>query len=248
MEIITVCNQKGGTAKTSTALSLGAGLVISGKRVLLIDMDSQRDLSKSLGIIDKDLEYTSDYIVNGKSIKKTIMKLENGIHIVPGSYKLTGSQIGLTKVDILKRAVWDINYFYDYLIIDTAPSLSILSVNAILVCNTIIICFVPEYLPFTGIKDLNDTINMLKDKYNINPRIKILITMYDQRKLLHKKAVESIRKHFKKDVFNTMIRTCVSIAEAPGYFKTIYDYSPDSHASQDYKALTKEILKLKEKK
>jgi len=243
LKVITVCTQKGGTAKTTTAISLGAGLVRAGKRVLLLDLDSSRDLTKSMGIFNNNLEYTSDYVINGKSIKKAIIKLDNGLHIVPGSNKLIGTIIGLKKTDLLNHAVNDIRYNYDYMIIDTAPSISVLTIGSLKVSDLILLCFQPEYLPLTGIKDLIDIIDTQKEKYRINPKIKILVTMYDQRKLLHKEAVKSIKKHFKSDVLKTLIRTCVSLAEAPSHFKTIYEYSPLSHASQDYQALTEEILK-----
>ena len=240
--IITIANQKGGQAKTTSVINIGAGLTRLDKRILLVDLDSQTNLSTSLGITEENSEYMINDVMGKKAnIKKAIIRLDNGMSIIPASHKLTGTSMNLKKSDVLKELLKDIKNNYDFVIIDTQPSLSILTVNALVTSNEIWITFQPEYLAMTGIKDLLSTIELLKDRFGIDPEIRIIITMYDSRKLLHKEAMESIRKNF-KNVFKTMIRTNVSLAEAPSHNKNIFEYEPNSHGAIDYMNLCKEIL------
>ena len=241
--IITIANQKGGQAKTTSAINIGAGLTRLNKKILLIDLDSQTNLSTGLGIIEENTEYTINDVINKKAnIKKATLKLESGMSIIPASHQLTRTSMVLKKSDVLKELLKDIKNDYDFVIIDTQPSLSILTVNALAASNEIWITFQPEYLAMTGIKDLLNTIELLKDRFGIDPEIRIIITLYDNRKLLHKEAVESIKKHF-KNVFKTMIRTNVSLAEAPSHSKDIFEYKSNSHGAMDYMKLCKEILR-----
>lgn len=241
--IIAIANQKGGQAKTTSAINIGAGLTRLNKKILLIDLDSQTDLSTSLGIIEDNTNYTINDVIGKKaSIKKAIIKLDSEMSIIPASHRLTGTSMNLKKSDVLKGLLEDIKNNYDFVIIDTQPSLSILTVNALVTSNEIWITFQPEYLAMTGIKDLLNTIELLKDKFGIDPEIRIIITMYDSRKLLHKEAIESIRKHF-KNIFKTIIRTNVSLAESPSHNLDIFSYKPNSHGAIDYMNLCKEILR-----
>lgn len=185
--IITIANQKGGQAKTTSAINIGADLTRLDKRILLIDLDSQTALSTSLGVAEENIKYTVNDVINKKvNIKKASIRLDSGMSIIPASHKLTGTSMNLKKSDVLKELLKDIKNNYDFIIIDTQPSLSILTVNALTTSNEIWITFQPEYLAMTGIKDLLNTIELLKDKFGIDPEIRIIITMYDSRKLLHK--------------------------------------------------------------
>ncbi|MBA7494315.1 Sporulation initiation inhibitor protein Soj [subsurface metagenome] len=241
--IVTIANQKGGQAKTTSVINIGAGLTRLNKKILLIDLDSQTDLSTSLGIAEENIEYTINDVINKKiNIKKAIIRLDNRISIIPASHRLTETSMNLKKSDVLKESLKDVKNNYDFVIIDTQPSLSILTVNALATSNEIWITFQPEFLAMTGIKDLLNTIKLLKDKFGIDPEIRILITMYDSRKLLHREATESIRKHF-KNIFKTMIRTNVSLAESPSHNLDIFNYKPNSHGAIDYMNLCKEILR-----
>jgi chromosome partitioning protein len=241
--IVTIANQKGGQAKTTSAINIGAGLTRLNKKVLLVDLDSQTDLSTSLGIAEENIGHTINDVIGKKiNIKKAIIRLNNGMSIIPASHRLTETSMNLKKSDVLKEPLKDIENDYDFVIIDTQPSLSILTVNALTTSNEIWITFQPEFLAMTGIKDLLNTIELLKDKFGIDPEIRIIITMYDSRKLLHKEAIESIKKHF-KNVFKTIIRTNVSLAESPSHNLDIFNYKLDSHGAIDYMNLCKEILR-----
>jgi len=240
--IISIANQKGGVAKTTTALNLGAGLNREGFKTLLIDLDSQTDLTTGLGLPES--EYTINEVMQGKNITKTILKLENGLSVIPASKELKATQISLNKSDVLIKALSDIKNKYDFILIDTNPGMTILTVNALLASNMILIPLTTEYLSLRGLKDFRETIEQLNSRFDIIPAIiKILITNYDVRKKLHQEAAELISERFKKDLLKTKIRTNVALAEAVSYFKSIYDYAPDSHGSQDYSNLTKEIIR-----
>jgi len=240
--IISIANQKGGVAKTTTALNLGAGLNQEGYKTLLIDLDSQTDLTIGLGL--PEVEHTSNDVMNGKDITKAILKLENGLSVIPASKNLKSTQISLSKSDVLIKALSGIKNRYDFILIDTNPGMTILTVNALLSSNMILIPLTPEYLSLRGLKDFMETIEQLNSRFDITPaKVKILITNYDKRKKLHQEAAELISERFKKDLLKTMIRTNVALAEAVSYFKSIYDYQPNSHGSQDYNNLTKEIIK-----
>ena len=241
--IITIANQKGGTGKTTSTLNVGSGLNKLNKKVLLIDMDSQRDLSKSLGILEENTENNiNNVLTNNTNIKSTIIKFNNGLSIIPGSHKLTETQGKLTDYGLLKKALRDIKDMYDFIIIDTQPSLSILTILAMITSHEIWISFQPEWLALTGIKEIQATIESFKKRFKIDPIIRVIINMYDIRKRLHGEAVGLIKKHF-NNIFDTYIRTNVSLAEAPAHNQDIFTYDPKSHGAEDYLKLSEEILR-----
>jgi len=240
--IISVANQKGGVGKTTTALNLAIRLNQKGYKVLAIDLDSQTDLTISLGI--PEMEFTITDILKGKGITKSILKLETGLNIIPANKDLKSTQLAITKYDILSKALSGIIENYDFIIIDTSPGINLLTINAILISNIILIPIEAEYLALRGLKDFLETINQLSEKFNIKPQIKILITKYDTRKKLHIEAYEMVANHFKKELLKTIIRTNVSLAESPGKHKDIFEYSKLSHGATDYNNLTEEIIKI----
>ncbi|MDD5689499.1 MAG: ParA family protein [Caldisericia bacterium] len=239
--IIVIANQKGGVAKTTTVLNLGAGLSREFN-TLLIDLDSQTDLTISLGLPNQ--ERTINDVMQGKDITKSIYKLDN-LSVIPADKDLKAIQLSLNKSDILFKALATIKKKYDYILIDTNPGMTILTINALLASDLILIPVTPEYLALSGLKDFKKTIEQLKGKFDIDPLVKILITNFDKRKKLHREAVELIREYFKDDLLKTIIRTNVALAESVSFFKTIYEYKANSHGSQDYDNLTKEVIKIK---
>ncbi len=243
--IVTITNQKGGTGKTTSAISIGSALNMLKKSVLLIDMDSQRDLSKCLNIIDNTDININTVLTKRVAIKDCIIKLKSGLSVVRGSEKLADTQAAIKDYTVLREALKGIRNKYDYILIDTQPSLSTLTIAAFLTSHEIWVSFQPEWIALTGIDDLQQTINSLKDKYNINPTIRVIVNMFDTRKRLHGEAAELMKKHF-DNVFNTYIRTNVSLAEAPANFQDIFTYDPKSHGAIDYLNLAKEVINAKE--
>jgi chromosome partitioning protein len=186
-------------------------------------------------------EYTINDVINKKvDISKVIIGFDNGLNVIPGSHRVTETAMKLKVNNRLKEVLKDIRNDYSYILLDTAPSLTILTVNSFVTSHEIWISFQPEWLATTGIKNILDTVKLLRDKLDISPTIRVIVTMYDQRKLLHNESTELIKKQF-DNVFDTRTRTNVSIAEAPGNHKTIFDYAPNSHDAIDYMALCKEI-------
>jgi len=244
--IISIANQKGGVGKTCTVVSVGAKLNQEGFKTLLIDLDSQMDMSISLGL--PETKYTSNYVMQGKDIKKAILKLENGIDVIPASKELKSTQIALNKTDVLSKSLPTIKSKYDFILIDTNPGMSILTINALLVSDIIIIPIQPEYLALRGLKDFTETIEQLSKRFEIKPKIKILIANHDKRNKLHIEAIDMVKKHFKKELFKTIIRTSVALAEAPGFHEDIFQYNKTSRGAIDYSLLTEEIIKEKGKK
>jgi len=240
--IISIANQKGGVGKTTTALNLAIGLTQKAYKVLATDLDSQTDLTISLGI--PEMELTINNILKGKAVAKTIVRLENGLHVIPASKDLKSTQLAITKYDILSKALSGIIDNYDFIIMDTSPGINLLTINAILISNIILIPIEAEYLALRGLKDFTETIDQLSEKFNIRLQVKILITKYDTRKKLHIEAYEMVANHFKKELLKTVIRTNVQLAESPGKHKGIFEYSKSSHGATDYNNLTEEIIKI----
>lgn len=242
--IISVANQKGGVAKTTTALNLGAGLSREGRKVLLLDLDSQTDLTIGLGI--PETKHTIDDVLNKKDINKAIVKLENGPDVIPATPDLKATQLNLKKPDILIKALSGIKNRYDFILIDTNPGTTILTVNALLASNMILIPITPEYLALRGLRDFIETIDQLNNRFETTPAtIKILITNWDKRKGLHQEAIDLISSNFKKELLKTRIRTNVALAESVSHHKNIFDYQPASHGAEDYNKLVKEIMGVK---
>lgn len=240
--IVSIANQKGGVAKTTTALNLGAGLNREGHRVLLIDLDSQTDLTIGLGL--PEAGYNINDVMNGRDIKKAILKMKNGLNVIPASTELISTQLDLKKTDVLIKALANIKKEYDFIIIDTNPGMTTLTINAILASDMIIIPILPEYLSLRGLKDFTETIEQLNKRFEIKPaKTRVLITNYDVRKAVHSEAIDMVRKHFKKKVYDTVVRTNVALSESVSHGQSIFDYQINSHGSQDYDSLVNEFIK-----
>jgi len=240
--IISVANQKGGVGKTTSALNLGSGLNREGRKVLLIDLDLQTDLTIGLGL--PEASYNINDVMNGRDIKKAILKMKNGLNVIPASVELKATQLDLKKTDILIKALANIKKEYDFIIIDTNPGMTMLNINSIRASDMILIPILPEYLSLRGLKDFTETIEQLNTRFDIKPaKVKILVTNYDVRKAVHTEAIDMVRKHFKKKVYDTVIRTNVALSESVSHGLSVFDYQINSHGSQDYKSLTNEIIK-----
>lgn len=249
MKILTLLNQKGGTGKTTTAINVGAALSRSGKKCLLIDIDPQGSLTQSAGydeyISDNDL--TTYEVLHGADINRAIRSKKDSYDILPTDIRLSGAEIDLVNAErrnyLLKDAISKLNKAYDFIIIDSPPALSILTLMALTAASEVIIPVQAQYLPLKGVSQLRDTVKIVKTRFNPSLEIGgILLTFYDERRNLDKDVLEALEQAFPGKVFNTKINTNTKIAEAPSYGKDILSYSANSKGAVQYKALANEIL------
>lgn len=248
MRTIAFLNQKGGVGKTTTVLNIGAALSKLNKKVLLVDIDPQANLTYSLGIQGHELRYTIYELLSGHTrYTDVIISLDHGYSIIPSNLNLSGSEIEFSgtagREFLLKDALGDLRGF-DYVLVDCPPSLGILSLNALTYVKEVIIPVQTEFLALQGMSQLFDTIDLVKKRINKNLKTSgIIATMFDKRKNLNREALDMIVKHFRKKVFKTVIRDNVSLGEAPSHGKNIFAYKLNSHGAEDYLSLTKEIIR-----
>lgn len=242
--VFTVFNQKGGVGKTTTVVNLSHALAKIGKKVLIVDMDPQGNSTSGLGFYDFDL-MIYDFLMenNGKALYKT--NYEN-VHIIPANREFSGVEIELAKGGDwqfkLKNALEPVINDYDYVLIDSPPSLGILSMMSLIASNYIIIPVQCEYYALEGVSQLMDTINLVKDNFNPNLEIGgVLMCMFDSRTNLSLQVVEEVKNFFKGKVYKTIIPRNVRLAEAPSFGMTILQYDPLSKGAKAYLKLAKEI-------
>jgi chromosome partitioning protein len=245
-DVIAFANQKGGVAKTTTTLNLAVAFAESGYRVLCIDLDPQGNLTMSQGIDpDKVEKSLYDVLVNDMPISEIIVKRE--IDIAVASIDLAGAEIAMsTKIGrerSLEKALKEVSGDYDFVCIDTPPSLGLLTINALTVANKVIVPVQCEYLSMRGLVQLQNTLKMIQD--NLNPDVKIegiLPTMLDTRTVHAKEAVEILEENFGDLVFKSRIRKAIKFAEAPVKGASVLKYDSDSNAASYYRELAKEVL------
>lgn len=244
MKIIAITNQKGGTGKTTTAINLGGALASLGKKILLIDLDPQANLSYSYGI--KNPDATIVEVLQGKKLIQVILIEREGLSIAPSSTSLADMEISLAnkigREQLLKDRLMGLKEF-DYVFIDCPPSLSIITINALNAAHEVLIPLQMEVLSLQGLTQLLNTINEVKQVLNKKLRVRgIIPSMLDRRRRLSKEILEETEKNFKEKTFKTVIRECVRIAEAPSFAKSVLTYAPMSHGTEDFMNLAKEFL------
>ena len=244
--VIAFANQKGGVAKTTTTLNLGVALMEQGKRVLAVDLDPQGNLTMSQGWNPDEIERSLfDVLVHKLPITEIVRKGE--IDVAVSSIDLAGAELALSSMigreRALDKALLPVKEDYDYILIDTPPSLGLLTINALVASNGVIVPVQCEYLSLRGLVQLENTLTMIRE--NLNPDVAIqgiLPTMYDKRLLHSKEAVEILRENFGDLVLNTKIRKTVRYAEAPVKGMSVLKYDPSGEAASMYRDLAKEVL------
>jgi chromosome partitioning protein len=241
--VISLLNHKGGVGKTTSAINIGAGLVELGKKVLLLDLDPQANLTISLGIQRQPV--TIYEALRGES-ELVPFQYKQNFDVVTSSLDLSGAEMELVNEpgrEFLLRSLFEpIQEEYDYIIIDCPPSLGLLTLNALTSSNFVYIPLQTEFLALQGVAKIKQVID--KVRFRLNKKLSVggvIATMYDSRKVLNRDVVSTIKKYFGNRVFETMIRNNVALAEAPAQRMDIFSYQPKSSGALDYLKLCKEI-------
>jgi chromosome partitioning protein len=257
--IIGVVNQKGGVGKTTTSVNLAAALAELGKKVLVVDMDAQGNMTTHLGLgpredgepaSDKPQPEKSIYdVLKGhRSIPEVVVERSRNLDLVPASLLLSAADLELGgtvgRELLLKRGLEKIKDKYDYVVVDCPPALGLLSLNALAAVHQVIIPVQSEYLALHGVRQLLDTIDQVRSVYNPTLVVGgVLICLHDSRKRLARAVADTIKNYFGDLVFDTVIRSNVALAEAPSNGQTIFEYAPKSSGAEDYAALAEEVVK-----
>ena len=248
-KVIAIANQKGGVGKTTTAINLGALLVERGKKILLIDIDPQGNAGSGLGVDVMSLKKTLyQFLLGSASKDETIIetKIKN-FDLFPSNIDLAGIEIDLrddsNKEFRLKNKMKLFKNHYDYILIDSPPSLGLLTVNALVAADSVMVPLQCEYFALEGLTQLLRIINLTQKK--LNPSLEfegVLLTMYDSRTRLSAQVVQDVRQHFQKKVFEIIIPRNVKLSEAPSFGEPINIYQPESMGSTAYQKLAKELI------
>ncbi|MCJ8166658.1 AAA family ATPase [Pontibacter sp. E15-1] len=243
-KVVAVINQKGGTGKTTTTINLGSALSKRGKKVLLLDLDPQSNLSYSLAVTQPEATL-ADVLLGGKSIKDVIIPKDD-LWLVPGSNELVDVEISLVtqpeREKFLKRILAEAKGF-DYILIDCPPSLSVLTLNALTAAQEVLIPLQMEVLTLQGLDQIMNTVEKVRKAFNPGLRIKgIVVVMFDMRRKLSQEVLEYLRENVTEKIFDSQIRLNVKLAEAPSFGRSILDYDASSNGAKDYRALAAEYL------
>ncbi|MBN3039728.1 MAG: ParA family protein [Candidatus Omnitrophica bacterium] len=248
-KIIGICNQKGGTGKTTTAVNLSAYLGLSHKKTLIVDMDPQGNATSGVGLDLENKNSIYDVITGKTSIGDSIYETHwPHLQIIPSSIELTGGEVELVEIEEretrLREKIRPIKEKFDYIIIDAPPSLGLLTVNVLAASDMLIIPIQCEYYALEGVSKLVNTIELIKER--LNPDLEIcgvLLVMADFRTRLTLQVIEEVRRFFKRKVFNIVISRNVKLAEAPSFGKPICFYDRNCVGSKAYHTLAQEVIK-----
>lgn len=247
--IISIINQKGGVGKTTTAVNLSAYLADKGKKTLLIDEDSQGNSTSGLSRSVDFEKSLYDVLLNDTVPEEAVVKTAiHKLHLLPASIDLAGAEIEIAPLpereSLLKRKIEPLRESYDYILIDCPPSLGLMTLNALVASDSIIIPIQAEFYALEGLSQLVKTVQVVSRK--MNPRLHILgilLTMFDGRTNLSLQVAEEVKKYFGSKVFRTVIPRTVKLSEAPSFGEPVLTYAPKSKGAEAYRKLCREVLK-----
>lgn len=249
--IIGICNQKGGTGKTTTAINLSALLGLADKKTLLIDMDPQGNATSGVGFNSQDKNSIYDVIMGKTSLSESIYPTEwPNLKIIPSDISLTGGEVEMVNIEnrelLLKEKIGSIKDEFSYIIIDAPPSLGLLTVNALVASDSLVIPIQCEYYALEGVSKLVNTIELIRERLNPSLDIEgVLLTMGDFRTRLTLQVIEEVRNFFQRKAFNIIVPRNIKLAEAPSFGKPVCFYDPACVGNKAYLSLAQEILKEK---
>lgn len=243
-KIIAIANHKGGVAKTTSCVNIAAALAKMGRRVLLVDVDPQANLTSSF--TDESKIEASIYDAM-KGAPAPIMHISENLDLIPSHIDLAGADMvfsnKIAREQILKNILDELKAGYDYIIIDTPPALGLVTINALTAADSVIISICAETLPLRGLVMLDEMIGDIAQSINKGLHVSGIIIAKHNRRKLDNAVIEAIREKYGDKIYKTYVRTCVSAAEAPTYRQSVLDYAPGSTVAEDYRALAKEIDK-----
>ncbi|TEB04147.1 Sporulation initiation inhibitor protein Soj [Pelotomaculum schinkii] len=248
-KLIAIANQKGGVAKTTTAVNLSAWLSLMGQKVLLVDIDPQGNASTGVGVDKQEIELCIyDVLINGVPAREVIVPCAvEKLYLIPATIELAGAEVELVGVadreKILKKALGEIKEDYDYIFIDCPPSLGMLTLNALTAADSVLIPIQCEYYALEGLGQLMNTIQMVQQQLNPDLVLEgVLLTMFDGRTNLAIQVVDEIKKHFREKVYRSIVPRNVRLSEAPSHGKPVMVYDRRSRGSEAYQELAKEVM------
>lgn len=245
MKIISISNNKGGVGKTTTTVNVAAAMQMLGKKIMVIDMDHQAQSTYHFGINPNQVTESIYDVLKGDKDYRDIIIKRTGIDILPANAEMRNIEfIPLPAKEFLLKEAMEGLTGYDFVLLDCPPSLGVLTLNAMAISEFIIVPLQAQFLPFHGMYNLFEAVQMVKKRINRNIEVTGIIgTMYNPKKSINREVMEETEKRLPGKLFNTFIRENVSLQEAPSWGKTIFEYKPESNGAEDYMALTKEIIK-----
>lgn len=248
-KIVAVTNQKGGVGKTTTAINLASGLAILGKKVLLVDIDPQGNATSGLGIDRRKTgKCVYNVIIEQADMKGIVLRTKiDNLSVLPATIQLAGAEVELANLSDreyrIKKALHKVKDQYDYIMIDCPPSLGLLTINALTAADSVLIPIQCEYYALEGLSQLMHSVFLVRKSFNADLEVEgILLTMFDGRTNLSIQVVDEVKRHFKRQVYTTIIPRNIRLSEAPSFGKPIMLYDPKSKGAEVYQDLAREVL------